>query len=73
MKNYFTSVIAIRNFVTVFASLLFFLVTPSLHAQWKHCNGLYGGRITGLFTIGTTLFADSEEGFFKSTDKGETW
>ncbi len=39
-------------------ALIFILCTaPPLHAQWKQCNGLYGGNISGLFTVGNTLYA----------------
>ncbi|MBK9249134.1 MAG: T9SS type A sorting domain-containing protein [Ignavibacteria bacterium] len=72
MKNLFTSTVTISKCMVAFTALLLFCVTPSLQAQWKQCNGLYNKKITGLFTIGTTLFA-YDNGLFKSTDKGATW
>ncbi len=72
MKNHFTSTGTISRCMVAFTALLLFCVTPSLQAQWKQCNGLYNKKITGLFTVGTTLFA-YDNGLFKSTDKGATW
>ena len=72
MKNYSSTTVTIRNCMAVFTTLLLFCAVSSLQAQWKQCNGLYGGNISGLFTVGNTLYAQ-ENGLFKSTDKGTTW
>ena len=66
MKNYSSTTVTIRNCMAVFTTLLLFCAVSSLQAQWKQCNGLYGGNISGLFTVGNTLYAQ-ENGLFKST------
>jgi photosystem II stability/assembly factor-like uncharacterized protein len=48
-----------------------------LHAQWTQTNGLNGGNYVGtiysLAAGGTTLFAGTDRGVYRSTDDGAHW
>jgi photosystem II stability/assembly factor-like uncharacterized protein len=55
-------------------SLLFIFCSFLSHAQWvERNNGLEGGTVSCFATLGTTLFAGTVGGVFKSTDNGATW
>jgi photosystem II stability/assembly factor-like uncharacterized protein len=63
--------------IVLFCSLVvfYFCASPFLIAQWKQCNGPYGGIIKSLAVINkSTLLAGTQGGgMFRSTNKGETW
>jgi hypothetical protein len=55
-------------------SLLLLFCSFLSHAQWlERNNGLEGGSVSCFATLGTTLFAGTDGGVFKSTDNGATW
>jgi hypothetical protein len=71
--------IMVRNFkLIVFTCLLFIISANRISAQWVQNNGLYGGNINCFTTMsdgagGTNILAGTPNGFFVSTDKGESW
>ncbi len=52
--------------VTLFA-------TPQAYSQWVQTGTLANPYVLGFGTIGTTLFAGTQNGIFRSTDDGTTW
>jgi photosystem II stability/assembly factor-like uncharacterized protein len=45
----------------------------AVNAQWTQTNGPVGGRIYSLAVTGTTVFAGTNYGVFKSTNSTQTW
>ncbi len=58
-------------------SFVFFIIalalTLSAHADWTHINGPTGEDITCFTSHGTTIFAGSRSGVYRSTDNGLSW
>jgi len=62
--NYYSGILLISSFLSAL----------SLHAQWmEKNNGLYGGRITSLAKNSRSFFAGTNNGVFRSLDKGTNW
>ncbi len=59
---------------TLKISLLVFILSITISAQWYQTNGPYGGEIKCLTTNGTELVAGTAfRGVFLSTDFGANW
>ncbi len=55
-------------------TLIIFLITTYLQAQWIQSSGPGGGTITAFAISGSTLFAGTETGgVYRSTNNGESW
>lgn len=52
---------------------VFLFLFSDSQAQWIKTKGIYYGEIGALTTNGTTIFASTGEGVFRSTDSGESW
>ncbi|MEY4904543.1 MAG: hypothetical protein RLZZ292_2358 [Bacteroidota bacterium] len=51
----------------------FFLLSPSLFAQWSAVSGIYGGNVQSVATKGDTIYLGTTTGVFTSTTEGKTW
>ncbi len=56
----------------IFALLM--LVAINVSAQWVQTDGIYGGEIWSLTTLGSTIFAGTKSnGVYLSTNNGNNW
>ncbi|MES2589600.1 MAG: T9SS type A sorting domain-containing protein [Bacteroidota bacterium] len=59
---------------SIFCVALAFFGMNNVSAQWQVINtGLSNKNINDLQSLGTILFASTDEGLFKSTDMGDNW
>lgn len=57
-----------------FCVLIFsFFVSPFVNAQWTQTNGYFGGNINVLEVSGSSLFAGTDKGIYRSIDNGNSW
>ena len=61
----------------MFYRLLLLLLLASVatvaNAQWVQTSGPYGAKVTCMLTRGSTIFAGTQDGLYRSTDNGERW
>jgi hypothetical protein len=50
-----------------------FLLPTECGAQWLQTNGPSGGTVNGFASTGSTLFAATSGGVFRSSDDGSSW
>jgi photosystem II stability/assembly factor-like uncharacterized protein len=60
-------------FVLLAAAGLGLCLPRASFAQWVHVPGPGGCRVDNLIAVGTSLFADTEWGLFRSSDNGASW
>lgn len=60
--------------ITMLIAVVITFPSFSLSAQWKQCNGPFGGDIKSFAVIETSLFVVANENtIFRSTDNGDNW
>lgn len=72
----------------VLFGILILLCSTSSQAQWIQCNGPFGGNVQSIVTSGSVMYAglvnklfpsyttistSQNEGFYRSTDNGNSW
>ncbi len=62
-----------RSHILLFAVLFAIGSHAAARAQWAQCDGIYGGSIISLMTMGRYTFATTSVGLFRSTDHGRDW
>lgn len=61
------------RFLLLSLFLLLIARVPKSCAQWEQTNGPYGGVINSVACAGNVMFAGTNSGLFRSTDKGVSW
>ena len=53
--------------------VLIMFVAMNANSQWIPCDGIYGGSLQSLITLGGNTFAGTSNGVWRSTNNGTTW
>jgi hypothetical protein len=62
-----------RFFLLMVIASAFFINCNTLLCQWVSANGPYGGTVTSFASNGSSIFAGTSGGVYRSTDNGSTW
>src|SRR5437867_2056158 len=62
-----------NSIMVIMTSVIFLCFAQSGSSQWMQANGPYGGSVICLAISGSSIYAGTDGGAYRSDDKGATW